>query len=96
MKARGYLVRIDAAELDAMFIGLDALIVDATLVAAGGISDVLQCSADTAHCVNPLAGLLFGWDHTHLWLNGDCFFLPAGVTVVVAPPEVALEHELHT
>lgn len=89
MKARGYLVRVPVTELDETFLGLEALLTSGADAVAGGISDVLQCTA-VDHC-RALATVVFGPTHTHLWLNGGRYVLPPCMSAVVAPPEVALE-----
>ncbi len=92
MRARGYLVRVPASELDETFLGVQVLVLGGEIDArAGGISDLLQCTADTAHCPTPWLGVFLGVAHTHAWIGGDHVFLPSSTSVVTAPPEVALE-----
>lgn len=93
MKARGYLVRVPAVELDETFLGLEVLITTRALAVAGAISDVYQCAPTSPDCPDPGARLFFGFGatHTHLWVAGRRLLLGPGATVVAAPPEVALE-----
>lgn len=91
MKARGYLVRVPAADLDETFLGLEVLVTARALALAGAVSDVHQCAPTSPDCPVPLALLFFGSTHTHLWVAGRGLILGPGATVVAAPPEVALE-----
>ena len=92
MKARGYLVRVRARELDETFLGLSVLLTPRIgPVVTGGISDLVQCHEHTDHCPLPVFGALLGAAHTHLWLGGGSYLLMPATGVVVAPPEAALE-----
>lgn len=95
MKARGYLVRLRASELDETFIGLQLLVTTSRDAAVGGVSDVFQCTPETGPCGCELARWLYGPTHTHLWLAGDHYFLRSDMNVVTSPPECALEHAPH-
>ncbi len=97
MRARGYVVRLTAGDLDETFIGTEVLLLPTSAKGDGAVlgvvSDYLRCTPDTAHCTSPNAPRVLP-HHTHLWLGsvGDVI-VSDSVAVLVAPPEVALEPE---